>query len=185
MKDILSILLFVALLILTSCEPLGIEVKTVKGKWKSDKTNGQNLLLNLEDDDIYSSQTILNDSILLSQKQGTWILKKDTLFIYRQNVENNGLHKLHIEQLSMNTMTLRQIKDEDILVFNRVYSNQNLDYDGRFNEVFNLKKGFWWYAWILVEVICFIMMCIYLFYLVGRLIENMSKCIRKKIRKNK
>ena len=185
MKDILSILLFVALWTLTSCEPLGIEIKTVKGKWKSDKTNGQNLLLNLEDEDIYSSQTILNDSILLSQKQGTWILKKDTLFIYRQNVENNGLHKLHIEQLSMNTMTLKQIKDEDILVFNRVYSNQNLDYDGRFNEVFNLKKGFWWYAWIIVKVIFFIMMCIYLFYLAGRLIENTSKWIHKKIRNNK
>ena len=93
MKYIFSFSVFIVLLILTSCEPLGIEVKTVKGKWKSDKTNGQNLLLNLSDDDIYSSQTILNDSILLIQEHGTWILKKDTLFIYSQNIENKGIRK--------------------------------------------------------------------------------------------
>lgn len=185
MKYILSILLFIALLILTSCEPLGFEVTTVKGKWKSDKTNGEYLLLNLTREDVYTAQNILNDTILLKQQQGTWILKNDTLYFFSQNLENKGISRWKVEQLSMNYITLKKIKNGDILVCNRVYSNQNLDYYGRFNEVFNLKRGFWWFAWEIATWIFYIVMVIFLLYGIGSLTENIAKWIRKKIRNNK
>lgn len=85
----------------------------------------------------------------------------------------------------MNYITLKKIKNGDILVCNRVYSNQNLDYYGRFNEVFNLKRGFWWYAWEIATWIFYIVMVIFLLYGIGSLIENIAKWIRKKIRTNK
>lgn len=183
MKYIFNILLYVALLILTSCEPFGIEVTTLKGKWKSDKTDGQHILLSLSDDDIYSAQIILNDTILLIQRHGTWILKNDTLNIYSQNLENKGVRNYYIEQLSMNAMTLRKIKDGDILVFHRVYSNQNLDYDERFEEVFDLKRGFWWYVWRFVLLVSGTIIVIGFLYCVRSLINNLTKRIRK-IHKN-
>lgn len=177
------ILLFVVQLILTSCEILNVEVKTVKGNWKSDITNGQYIFLNLEDNDTYSYKTILNDTTILIKQQGSWVLKNDTLSLYHQNFENKGIIRLSIEQISMNTLTLKNIPHGDVIVLHRLYS-KNLDYNGRFEEVLELKGGFWWAAWIITLFIFSILSSIFIIYLIGVFVVDLIKRIRKKIRKN-
>lgn len=177
-------LLSLIIINLSSCEHLGVEVSTVKGKWVSEKTNGQNIFLNISNHNTYSSETFLNDSIQLIKESGTWVLRNDTLFLYHQNFENKGVKRLLIEQLSMNLITLRNLKNGDIIVLNRVYSGQNLDYDDRFAEVFNLKGGFWWYAWIITLIALIILIIIGgIMSLIG-IIGNIPHWIRKIKRKN-
>ncbi len=151
LKHILALL--VATTILASCEQLGIEVTTVKGKWKSEITDGQYISLDLSPNDTYSSTTIFNDSTELVKHQGTWVLNNDTLCLYRQDIKGNGVRKLFVEQLSMNTITLRNVKNGNTFVLNRIYSTSQNDYDSHFEEVFDLKGGFWWYAWRITSIV--------------------------------
>ena len=146
MKKILyTILILLFSITVTSCEQLGFEVTTVKGEWKSDSYKNQYLILKLSDNGM-SHRTIHNDSTLVN-RTGTWSLHNDTLSLYHQDFKAEGVRMFKIEQMSMNTMTLRNVSNEDVWIMTRQYSTSNNDYDSHFNEVFDLKKGFWWYAW--------------------------------------
>ena len=157
LKYILCII--VATLTLTSCEQLGIEVTTVKGNWKSHTSNGQHILLEISEDETFIFKAIHQDSLLLRQEIGTWKLTDDTLYLYTQKFHGNGVRKLTVEQMSMNRLTLRNDSNE-IRILNRIYSTPTNDYDSHFEEVFDLKKGFWWYVWqiILLASIVFVLL---------------------------
>lgn len=94
-----------------------------------------------------------NDSILLTGRTGTWSFHNDTLSLYHQDNKANGVRIFKIDQMSMNTMTLRNVSNEDVWIMTRQYSTPDNDYDSHFNEVFDLKKGFWWYAWEITLIV--------------------------------
>lgn len=171
----------VATLILTSCEQLGIEVTTVKGNWKSQTSNGQHLSLEISEDETFISKAIHQDSLLLRQEVGTWRLANDTLYLYTQKFHGNGVRKLRVEQLSMNILTLRN-DSNGIRIFNRIYSTPNNDYDSHFEEVFDLKKGFWWYAW---QIFCLVFGVIVLFGIGAAIISFVKSLTSKKTVQNK
>lgn len=173
LKYILCII--VATLTLTSCEQLGIEVTTVKGNWKSHTSNGQHILLEISEDDTFIFKAIHQDSLLLRQEIGTWKLTDDTLYLYTQKFHGNGVQKLTVEQMSMNRLTLRNNSNE-IRILNRIYSTPTNDYDSHFEEVFDLKKGFWWYAW---QIFCLVLGVIVLFG-IGAVIISLVKSLTSK-----
>ena len=127
-------------IVLTSCEQLGIEVTTVKGEWKSQAYKNQYLIMNLSDNRM-SHQTIHNNSVIVN-RSGTWSLHNDTLNLYHQDFNADGVRQFKIEQMSMNTLTLRNLDNKDIWVMTRQYSTAGNNYDSHFTEVFNLKKRF-------------------------------------------
>ena len=148
MKILQTILIVIFSIVLTSCEQLGIEVTTVKGEWKSQAYKNQYLIMNLSDNRM-SHQTIHNNSVIVN-RSGTWSLHNDTLNLYHQDFNADGVRQFKIEQMSMNTLTLRNLDNKDIWVMTRQYSTAGNNYDSHFTEVFNLKKGFWWYAWHII-----------------------------------
>lgn len=123
---------------------LGVEVTTVKGEWKSESYNNQHLILLLSNNGTSTGAIYYNDS-LLDCRTETWSLHNDTLNFYRH--EPGGVRRFKIEQMSMNTLTLRNVSNEDVWIMTRQYLTPNNDYNSHFNEVFDLKKGFWWYTW--------------------------------------
>lgn len=145
MNKLHAIFIVLFAVMLTSCEQLGIEVTTIKGEWKSDNYKNQYLILNISDNGM-SHRTIHNDSVIV-HRIGTWSISNDTLCLFHQNFNSDGIRIFKIEQMSMNTLTLRNLKNEDIWIMTRQYSTANNDYDSHFEEVFDLKKGSWWYAW--------------------------------------
>lgn len=84
----------------------------------------------------------------------------------------------------MNTMTLRNVSNEDVWIMTRQYSTSNNDYDSHFNEVFDLKKGFWWYAWeitlIVLSGIIGILLLMGLYQLGSTSIKWIRSAIKKK-----
>lgn len=183
MKKILyTILILLFSITVTSCEQLGVEVTTVKGEWKSDSYKNQYLILKLSDNGM-SHRTIHNDSTLVN-RTGTWSLHNDTLSLYHQDFKAEGVRMFKIEQMSMNTMTLRNVSNEDVWIMTRQYSTSNNDYDSHFNEVFDLKKGFWWYAWeitlIVLSGIIGILLLMGLYQLGSTSIKWIRSAIKKK-----
>lgn len=178
MKILPTILIVLFSIVLTSCEQLGIEVTTVKGEWKSEAYKSQYLIMNLSDNGM-SHQTIHNDSIIVN-RNGTWSLHNDTLSLYHQDFNANGVRQFKIEQMSMNTLTLRNLANKDVWVMTRQYSTASKDYDSHFSEVFDLKRGFWWYAW---QITCFALGCLLLISLIMGLF-NVGQGLIKRIRKN-
>ena len=183
MKKILyTILILLFSITVTSCEQLGVEVTTVKGEWKSDSYKNQYLILKLSDNGM-SHRTIHNDSTLVN-RTGTWSLHNDTLSLYHQDFKAEGVRMFKIEQMSMNTMTLRNVSNEDVWIMTRQYSTPNNDYDSHFNEVFDLKKGFWWYAWeitlIVLSGIIGILLLMGLYQLGSTSIKWIRSAIKKK-----
>lgn len=162
MKILYAILILLLSITATSCELLGVEVTTVKGEWKSDSYKNQYLILRLLDNGM-AYGTIHNDSTLVN-RAGTWLLHNDTLSLYHQDFKADGVRILKIEQMSMNTLTLRNVSNEDVWIMTRQYSTPNNDYDSRFNEVFDLKKGFWWYAWIITSPVLGVLILIYMIW---------------------
>ena len=174
-------LIVLSCVVLSSCERLGIEVTTVKGEWKSEAYKNQYLIMNLSDNGM-SHQTIHNDSVIVN-RSGTWSLHNDTLNLYHQDFNANGVRQFKVEQMSMNTLTLRNLDNKDIWVMTRQYSTTNKDYDSHFSEVFDLKRGFWWYARQITAYAIAILLTVSFvkgLYYVGRGIINR---IRKKIKK--
>ena len=169
-------------ILLTSCEQLGIEVATVKGEWKSEGYKNQYLIMNLSNNGM-SHRTIHNDSVIV-KGSGTWSLHNDTLSLYHQDFNANGVRRFKIEQMSMNTLTLRNLNNKDIWVMTRQYSTAGNDYDSHFSEVFDLKRGFWWYTW---NIILFVLggLCVYLIGCVLiMVVSKFGAVLIKWIRKN-
>lgn len=181
-KILYTILILLFSITVTSCEQLGVEVTTVKGEWKSDSYKNQYLILKLSDNGM-SHRTIHNDSTLVN-RTGTWSLHNDTLSLYHQDFKAEGVRMFKIEQMSMNTMTLRNVSNEDVWIMTRQYSTSNNDYDSHFNEVFDLKKGFWWYAWeitlIVLSGIIGILLLMGLYQLGSTSIKWIRSAIKKK-----
>lgn len=182
MKILYTIFILLLYISATSCEQFGVEVTTVKGEWKSDSYKNQYLILKISDNGM-SHRTIHNDSTLVN-RTGTWSLHNDTLSLYHQNFNADGVRIFKIEQMSMNTMTLRDVSNEDIWIMTRQYSTPDNDYDSHFNEVFDLKKGFWWYAWnIMLFVLCGVLgvlVLMGLYQLCSALIKWIHSAIKKK-----
>ena len=186
MKILQTILIGIFSIVLTSCEQFGIEVTTVKGEWKSQAYKNQYLIINISDNGM-SHQTIHNDSVIVN-RSGTWSLHNDTLSLYHQDFNANGVRQFKIEQMSMNTLTLRNLDNKDIWVMTRQYSTTSNDYDSHFSEVFDLKRGFWWYTW---NIILFVLgnLCVYLIgcvliMVVSKFGAVLIKWIRKNIKKS-
>lgn len=147
------LLVIISTLMLGACEQLGIEVTTVKGTWKSQVTRDGFATLDISGNETFTAR-LYKDSTLVSAESGTWKQNGDTLYFYNQNFKGKGINKLKIEQMSMNTITLTMQDEDNTFILNRIYSNPANDYDSHFEEVFDLKKGFWWYAW---QIICFVL----------------------------
>lgn len=177
MKILYTILTLLLSITATSCKQFGVEVTTEKGEWKSDSYKNQYLILKLSDNGM-SHRTIHNDSTLVN-RTGTWSLHNDTLSLYHQDFKADGVRRFKIEQMSMNTMTLRNVSNEDVWIMTRQYSTPNNDYDSHFNEVFDLKKGFWWYAW---EIASFVLAGLLLIVLIMGLF-NVGRELIARIRK--
>lgn len=185
MKILQTILIGIFSIVLTSCEQFGIEVTTVKGEWKSQAYKNQYLIINISDNGM-SHQTIHNDSVIVN-RSGTWSLHNDTLASII-DFNANGVRQFKIEQMSMNTLTLRNLDNKDIWVMTRQYSTTSNDYDSHFSEVFDLKRGFWWYTW---NIILFVLgnLCVYLIgcvliMVVSKFGAVLIKWIRKNIKKS-
>ncbi len=154
------ILLFLSLAFV-SCEKLGIRVTSVKGVWESDTYGGKNKVrYTIGANDKYSMGVYFNDSLVYG-RNGTWVLKNDTINFYYQNIgtEFSGNSRQVIEQLGMNTMTLRSVSHKTIMVYNRVSSTPESDEIGRFLAVLEYKGGFWWiFSWILIGITGFVLL---------------------------
>lgn len=181
MKILQTILIGLFSIVLSSCEQLGIEVTTVKGEWKSQAYKNQYLIMNISDNGM-SLQIIHNDSVIVN-RSGTWSLHSDTLCLYHQDFNANGVRQLKLEQMSMNTLTLRNLDNKDILVMTRQYSTASNDYDSHFTEVFELKRGFWWYTWHIIGFalggLLLVSLIMGLFDVGGGLIKRIRKNINK------
>lgn len=163
---------------LTSCDILGIEVSTVKGEWVSEPYKNQYIVLNFSNN-VYSYRTLHNDTIIKSGN-GTWVLDGDTISLYRQDNNGDGIRRYQIEQMSMNNLTIRDLSDNDVLIMTRQYSSQNKDYDSQFEEVFDLKKGFWWYVVRGIQWIFGIGVILWVLYIILNAIEWVVNKVRKK-----
>lgn len=145
---------FVGLLVilsLASCEQLGIEVTTVKGHWQSDKfDNGNYITLQLLEDGSFDSYVMVTDTTYSKIIKGTWKNEEDSLFLY---VQGKKAEPLIVEKLSMNNMTLKD--GQRCIIMTRKYKSANPTYDDKFNEVLELKKGFWSYAFQLFGIAIF------------------------------
>lgn len=142
-------------IILMSCEQLGIEEKTVKGEWLSMPYADECIKLSLAQD-VMTQTTWSTDGTEINSISGTWKLHKDTLNLYKQE-ESGGKGRFVIEQMSMNTLTLRNLKNNDTWIMYRVYPPEINNYDDRLEHVFNLKKGFLWYCWqIIIIIFCMV-----------------------------
>lgn len=182
MKKLHITLIVLFSIVLTSCEQLGIEVTTVKGIWQTEKTEDQYLILAISDFGLAHGYLYKNDSIS-SRGNRTWSLHNDTLSFYHQDFNADGIRQFKIEQMSMNTLTIRHLKSNNVWIMSRLYSNVNNDYDSHFNEVFDLKKGFWWYTW---KITCFVLGGLILIGLIMGLFNGsreLIKWIRKKSNK--
>ena len=180
MKILYIILVLLLSLTVTSCERLGVEVTTVKGEWKSESYNNQHLILLLSNNGTSAGAIFYNDS-LLDYRPATWSLHNDTLSFYRQ--ETGGVSRFKIEQMSMNTLTLRNVSNEKIWIMTRQYVTPGNDYDSHFKEVFDLKKGFWWYAWEITLYILSGLLAAGLLGLLCSLCPALIKWIRSIIKK--
>lgn len=151
--------LFVILL-LASCEQLGIEVTTVKGNWQSDKfDNGSYITLQLLEDGSFYYYVMVTDTTCSKSIKGTWKNEEDSLFLYAQGKETEPLT---IEKLSMNNMTLRD--GQHYIIMTRKYKSANYTYDDKLREVLELKNGFlslalqlFWF--VIVIFLCYPMVC--------------------------
>ena len=158
-------------LILMSCEQLGIEEKTVKGEWQSMPYADEYIKLFLAND-VMTQTTYSTDGTEINTIAGTWKLHKDTLNLYKQDIESGGKGRFVIEQMSMNTLTLRNLKNNDTWIMYRVYPPDANNYDTRLMHVFNLKKGFLWYCWqIFGASLCMVIAGL----IIGSIIQLLSK----------
>ena len=105
MKILQTILIGIFSIVLTSCEQFGIKVTTVKGEWKSQAYKNQYLIINISDNGM-SHQTIHNDSVIVN-RSGTWSLHNDTLSLYHQDFNANGVRQFKSEHVSINTLALQ------------------------------------------------------------------------------
>lgn len=80
----------------------------------------------------------------------------------------------------MNTLTLRNVSNENIWIMTRQYVTPGNDYDSHFKEVFDLKKGFWWYAWNITLYILSGLLAGSLLMGLSALIEWIRSTIKKK-----
>lgn len=134
MKKFLYIVLISFTFMLTSCEELGIEVTTFKGKWRSAKSaNGEYIDMLINKNGTFDLYTMINDSTYSKRINGTWTNKEDTISLFAQG---EGKATLIIEQLTMDRMTVEGNKEYTI--FTRLYNNP----DDKFIEVLELKGGF-------------------------------------------
>ncbi len=187
MKRILYIVLsfIVVTISLTSCEELGVEIKTVKGTWKSEITDGRYVLLSINPDGTSINGTYLayNDSCVYGSP-GTWQLRNDTLCFYRQTMSEKGVSKYKVETLTMDNMTLCKNDGDKIYVMHRVYSNIGNDSFGKFEEVSKLKGGVTWLVWIilcsLIGLASFFLLISILGWLLGWLWRIIKNLYRKK-----
>lgn len=148
----LHIILIVLLtLFFASCERLGIEVATVKGEWQSEPYGNEYVKFYIVDDEML--HITYKDGKAIKGGKGTWSLNKDTLSLYQQSPGSDGIRKFKIEKMTMNSLTLRNLSNEDVWIMTRQYPTEDNDYNSRFNYVFDLKKGFWWYAWTIPSLI--------------------------------
>lgn len=134
----LSVVVLFIILFLASCEQLGIEITTVKGSWQSDKLkDGSYITLQLSENGSFFSYSMVTDTTYSKFIKGTWKNEEDSLFLY---VQGEKTSPLIIEKLSMNNMTLKD--GQRYVIMTRKYNNPNNKYE----EVFELKKGFWFYV---------------------------------------
>lgn len=143
---------------LVGCELLGIEITTIKGNWVSEKfKDGYYWMLQI-DDDKYSHYIMTVDSTYSKQISGTWAYKNDTIELYSHDKKSTNLI---VKQLSMNTMTLEH--EKGCFIMRRMYNDPNEDYDGKFMEVFALKKDVWYYVYIAITLAVGLLMIIAIF----------------------
>lgn len=122
--------------LLVGCESLGIEVTTIKGYWESNKfENGDYCALRL-DNEKFSFYVMVTDSTYSEKLEGTWLCKDDTISLYTQE---KGPIAIFVKKLTQNAMTL-QMENKNYLIMSRVPK-------AGFDEVLELKGGFWYYVY--------------------------------------
>lgn len=115
---------------------LGIEVTTIKGYWESNKfENGDYCALRL-DNEKFSFYVMVTDSTYSEKLEGTWLCKDDTISLYTQE---KGPIVIFVKKLTQNAMTL-QMENKNYLIMSRVPK-------AGFDEVLELKRGFWYYVY--------------------------------------
>lgn len=147
-----------AILTLTSCEQLGIEVTTIKGKWETNLTDRQSLKLTITSNNTFEVE-IYKDSIKTAKTTGTWQLSNDTLLLYSQRSSGQFQKQFTLEQMRMNSITLRAattniptdtgntnaINANRIYRLHRLYSTPQPAYNQKFLEVLYIKHNYWAY----------------------------------------
>lgn len=184
MRNFRVIFIVLFSIMLTSCDYLGIEVTTVKGEWKSQVYKNQYLILELLDNGISNVRYYNdNDSVYFMKSIGSWSLHNDTLNLYNQTIDGDGVRQYKIEQMSMNILTLRKLTNNSIWVMTRQYSTASSDYNSQFEEVFDLKKDFWWYVWRIFISIQVLIVFRIVYELLKHLFLWSKKWIRRVIKK--
>lgn len=172
----ISILLIVALFaigLLEHLDSFGVEVTTIKGKWQSEKfENDGYYSLQISDNGYFDFYAMATDTTYSKYIHGTWLNNKDTISLYSQG---KSKEVLIIEGLSMNTMTIKTGKN--YLIMTRQYNDPN----AKFLEVLKLKKGLWYYVYIIIRgVMYYIIWCAILLLacgLVGLILKLLKKII--------
>lgn len=173
MKPYHILLSLIALLTLTSCEQLGLEVTTIKGKWETSLSDRQYLTLTITNHNTFAAQ-IYKDSVRTAKTIGKWELTNDTLRLYSLHCESRCLNQFTLEQMTMNTITLRAITGNDptesinsnpinaitentiytkttnttnqTYILHRQYTTPEPTYNQKFMEVFYIKQNHWRYV---------------------------------------
>lgn len=158
MKSLKYFCIIACMFSLVGCELLGIETTTIKGNWRSEKfKDGYYWMLQI-DDDKYNHYIMTTDSTCSKRISGTWAYKNDTIELYSHDKKSTNLI---VKQLSMNTMTLEH--EKGFFIMRRMYNDPNDDYDGKFMEVFALKKGVWYYVYVVITITVGLLMIIAIF----------------------
>lgn len=79
---------------------------------------------------------MVTDSTYSEKLEGTWLCKDDTISLYTQE---KGPIAIFVKKLTQNAMTL-QMENKNYLIMSRVPK-------AGFDEVLELKGGFWYYVY--------------------------------------
>ena len=88
-----------------------------------------------------------------------------------------------VEQMSMNSLLLKGLSNNNTLIFSRQYSPNTTDELDKFYEVLDLKKGFWWLIFRGIQYTLGIIGIFYLGYIIVKAIGKGIKWIFNKLRK--
>lgn len=170
MKYLKYVLPIVFIPLFVSCELLGLEVKTIKGNWQSDKFDNGDFCTVQFDDDKFVFYVMVTDSTYSERIDGLWISKGDTIVLYSQN---KGTVEVIVKYLSMNTMAIQEGKK--YIIMSRIYDDPN----DKFMEVLELKGGFWYLIYqVFMSILILFLVCGILGWLTEA-VKWLVKVIRK------